>query len=140
METKKNFLQETLKALGVKTIDEAEKIIDWFRIGQRSEIGRRQIELSSNWYVSNKELELMAKDSSISIYSHQNMDYALLLLNVDYKDSEDNTYYPNPTFDGTIMLKDGTWMVRENDSKEGWKWKHYSYKYCRGVCCIVKES
>lgn len=141
METKKNFLQETLKALGVKTIDEAEKIIEWFRIYQRSEIGQRQIKLSSKWCVSNEELELMAKNPSISIYSHENMDYALLLLDVDYQDSKDNTYYPNPTFEGTILLKDDTWLVRERDNEEGWKWVHYNGKYYSKDCLlVVKES
>ena len=103
-----NLLEETLRELGVKTIDEAIPLIEW-----------------SNLFMEFKENRALAP-------SHTDAECAAFLsaMSEEYDPFEQEV-------SGTIMLKDGTWLDRieewdeyeDEDGNEysdwlGWEWVH----------------
>lgn len=95
-----NLLEETLRDLGVKTIDEAIPLIEW-----------------SNLFMEFKEI----KNRSLSP-NHTDAECAAFLSAMA---AEYDVYEQEVS--GTIMLKDGTWITRiiywdDDDYDAYWKW------------------
>lgn len=94
-----NLLEETLRDLGVKTLDEAISLIEW-----------------SNLFMEFKEI----KNRSLSP-GHTDAECAAFLsaMAAEYDPFEQEV-------SGTIMLKDGTWITRmlywDDDDDAYWKW------------------